>query len=155
VGITYCEKWWLSKKRPLNSMDEKTAKIHHNKRKPYVAVLSKHEQPQYVVDVAGKWVSVIFLDDFIRPYLRYDFKELKKGKIFLTAAMHWEYEEESDVEVSSKNFSFAENGDTLMADWDRTTGDLVERKGNFSVKRNWDNYPEFGEYLYLCKEDRE
>lgn len=155
MEITYCDEWFLSEKRPLNLLDEKTAKLRHDKREAYAAVLSEQGQPQYVVKLVSKWVGVIFLDDLIRPYMRYNFKEIEKGKIFLTSVVCWEYKDESDEESKSIELYFKENGETIMSEWDRETGDIIERVGNFSTDPNWDVYPEFGDYLHLCREERE
>ncbi|MEF2967773.1 hypothetical protein V3851_18240 [Paenibacillus sp. M1] len=154
LSLSYCTKWSLNKKRPWKEIDEETARKCHINREPYSAVLSKDEQPLYIIDIANEWVSVIFLDEVLRPYLRYDFKEVKTAKLFLRGGYFWEYEGTSDKEIARKIFRFEENGYSLLADDNFITEESKEVETYGSVDSNWEDYPEFGDYVYLCKEER-
>ena len=55
-----------------------------------------------------------FYDDFIRKYLNYDFEVMSESKIFLRTATYWEYDDETDTEVSSLIWGFRENGYIAM-----------------------------------------
>lgn len=154
MQIEYCDKWSNIKKKPWNVLDEGTARMYHEKRQPYTAVISNEGQPTYLVNVTDKWVSVSFLDDFLRKYLHYDFIVKDDNKIFLRTIMYWEYEEETENEVKSMIFGYQENGHIAMEQRDSKTGEIEERETEDDVSRNWDTYPKFGEYLHLCKEER-
>lgn len=68
--------------------------------------------------------------------------------------MFWQYEEETENETMSMIFGYQENGHIAMEQRDSKTGEIEERETEDDVSRNWDSYPEFGSYLYLCKEER-
>lgn len=154
MHILYCEKWWLSEKKPIKPLDDKAACLRHNKREPYTAIISENENPEFIVNCTGKWVSVYFLDEFFRKYLQYDFKEVKENKLFLNTAMYWEYEGNTDIEVSNMIFRFQEDGHTLMEKRNLKTNEVEERQVLDSVDNNWEDYPQFGQYGHLCKEQR-
>lgn len=154
MEICYCDKWSNIKKNIWNTMDENTASINHENRQPYTAVLSNGGQPKYIVNVTDKWVSVSFLDDFLRKYLHYDFIVKENKRIFLRTIMYWEYKDNTDTELTSMIFGYQENGHIAMEQRDAKTGEIEERETKEDVSNNWDKYPEFGKYDYLCKEER-
>ncbi|WP_242220236.1 hypothetical protein [Bacillus cereus group sp. BfR-BA-01380] len=152
MGIYYCDEWSNIKRKPWNIIDEKTASTLHENCQSYTAVLSDGGQPKYLVNITDKWVSVSFLDDFLREYLNYDFVVKDDNRIFLRTIMYWEYE--GDTELKSMIFGYQENGHIAMEQRDSKTGEIEERETKDDVSRNWDCFPEFGQYLYLCKEER-
>ncbi|HDR7670607.1 hypothetical protein [Bacillus wiedmannii] len=152
MEIYYCDKWFNIKKKPWNIIDENVAKTLHEKRHSYTAVLNDGEQPKYLVNVTDKWVSVSFLDDFLRKYLHYDFIVKEDNRIFLRTVMYWEYD--GDTQLKSMILGYQENGHIAMEQKDSKTGEVEEREIKDGVSRNWDVFPEFGQYLYLCKEER-
>lgn len=154
MNIAYCDKWSNVKKKPWKMIDENMAKLLHAKRQPYAAVLSENEQPRFVIDIANNSVSVNFFDNLIRKYLQYDFQEIEKGKLFLKTAIYWEYEDDTDSKISGMIFGYQENGNIVMEIRNLKTGESEERETHDSVERNWEDYPTFGQYLYLCKEER-
>jgi hypothetical protein len=154
MDISYCEKWWIGRNKPINPISVESAGRRHESREPYVALIGGSERPRYIVDVAGGWVSVVFMDRKLRQYLRYDFKEKQPGRLFLKSAYYWEYEGDSDSERSSKIFSFNEDGHIIMEERNIVTGELRELETTASLDDNWERYPSFGEYSFLCKEDR-
>ncbi len=95
MKIYYCDEWSDIKKKPWNIFDEHTACLHHQKRKPYTAILTEGEKPEYMVNVTKKWVSVSFYDELARKYLNYDFEVVSGDKLFLRTAMHWEYDDKN------------------------------------------------------------
>lgn len=154
MELIYCDKWSNIKKKPWEIIDEGTANLFHTKHKPYTVILSEDSAPKFIIDISDKSVSVNFLDNQIRKYLQYDFKVTKSGKLFLKTAINWEYEGNSDSETSCMIFGFQENGYTAMEKRDMKTGEVEERETYSGVEGNWENYPQFGHYLYLCKEER-
>ncbi|WP_019537616.1 hypothetical protein [Paenibacillus ginsengihumi] len=154
MEIYYCDKWSNIKKKPWNIIDEKTARFNHEGRQEYTAVLSDGGQPKYLVNVTDKWVSVSFLDDLLRKYLHYDFLVKGDNRLFLKTVMYWEYEGDTETELKSMIFGYQENGYIAMEQRDAKTGEVEERETEDDVSRNWDSFPEFGQYLHLCREER-
>lgn len=154
MKVTYCEKWWLTRRKPVNVLCEDSARQRHENRLPYVALLGGIENPQFIVDVANAWISVDFMDNRQRKYLSYNFKEVEHGRLFLKTAHFWEYENDSDCETTFKLFNFDENGHIVIAERIAATGQVHDLETTFSADENWDRYPLFGEYLSLCQVDR-
>lgn len=150
----YCDEWSDIKKKPWNILDVRNAHACHQKHEPYTAVLIEDEKPKYVVNVTNEWVSVSFYDDFTRKYLNYDFEVMNDDKIFLRTAMYWEYDDETDKEVSSLILGFREDGYIEMEKKDFKTGSVEEREISDTLERNWDVFPDFGQYIHLCREER-
>ncbi|QHM13808.1 hypothetical protein C7M29_01482 [Bacillus subtilis] len=154
MKVYYCDEWSDIKKQPWNILDDCTAYLHHQKHEPYTAVLTEGEKPKYIVNVTNEWVSVGFYDDLTRKYLNYDFEVISDGKIFLRTAMYWEYDDATDNEVSSLIIGFREDGHIAMEKTDFKTGSVEERETSDNLKSNWDDFPKFGEYNHLCREER-
>ncbi|WCN39721.1 hypothetical protein [Aneurinibacillus uraniidurans] len=154
MQIYYCDEWSDIKKKPWNIFDEPTAYLHHQKNQPYTAVLTENEKPKYIVNVTKEWVSVGFYDELTRKYLNYDFEVVSDGKLFLRTAMYWEYDDETDKEVSSLILGFREDGYIAMEKRDFNTGSVEERETSDTLEKNWDSFPGFGQYLHLCREER-
>ena len=154
MKVYYCDEWSDIKKKPWNILDDRTAYTRHQKHEPYTAVLTADDNTKYIVNVTNEWVSVSFYDDFTRKYLNYDFEVISDGKIFLRTAMYWEYDDETDKEVSSLILSFREDGYIAMKKKDFKTGTVEERETSDTLGTNWDVFPGFGQYFHLCREER-
>lgn len=154
MKVYYCDEWSDIKKKPWNILDDRTAYTYHQKHEPYTAVLTEYEKPKYIVNVTNEWVSVSFYDDITRKYLNYEFEVMNDGKIFLRTAMYWEYYDESDKEVSSLILGFQEDGYIAMEKRDSKTGKVEEREIRDTLEKNWDVFPDFGQYIHLCREER-
>jgi hypothetical protein len=154
MKVYYCDEWSDIKKQPWNILGERTAYLHHQNHEPYTAVLIEDEKPKYIVNVTNEWVSVGFYDDLNRKYLNYDFEVISHGKIFLRTAMYWEYDDATEIEISSLILGFREDGHIVMEKTDFKTGSVEERDTSDSLENNWDVFPEFGEYIPLCRKER-
>jgi hypothetical protein len=97
---------------------------------------------------------VSFYDELARKYLNYDFEVVSGDKLFLRTAMHWEYDDETGKKLNSLIIGYREDGYIAMEKRDFTTGFVEERESIDSIEKNWDVYPEFGKYLFLCREER-
>lgn len=154
MEITYCEKWWVARRRPVSLLSKDSARQRHENRQPYIALLGGVDKPRFIIDVADNWVSVDFLDSRQRKYLSYNFKETQSRRLFLKSAHFWDYVSDSDSPASSKLFNFEENGHITIAEQEGASDDVREFEITASVEENWESYPDFGEYSSLCKEQR-
>lgn len=154
MQVYYCDEWSASKKKPWNPFDEPTAYLHHQEKRPYTAILAENDKPEYIVNVAKEWVSVSFLDEQTRQYLSYDFEVKSEGKLFLKSSAYWEYDDETNEEITSLILAFHEDGHIVMEKRDLRTGSVEERETEGSLKENWDVFPEFGHYHHLCRVER-
>lgn len=49
---------------------------------------------------------------------------------------------------------FQEDGYIAMEKRDFKTGSVEEREAKDTLEKNWGVFPEFGQYLHLCREER-
>lgn len=159
MKIIYCEpqeaEFALYRKKLPDPMPEAEARRRHRTRQFYEAVLIEGGHPEHVVSVYDDHVLVDFFDLQRRCYLEYQFRECKPGRLFLTHATYREFTNETDDPSSMKSLVFEENGDIYMIDEDFVAGTAVESETNYDPAANWDDYPEFGNYAHLCREERE
>ena len=155
MEIRYCKRWSLFYKEAHKYISEDEACKRHAERKSYTAIIVENDVEKYIINVAGAWVSVYFLDKYKRNYLYYSFKEVEKNKLFLNESSYWEYDGESEKVLSTMHFTFLQDGNTIMSEKNEITGEVVQKEGNFSVEGNWDVYPAFARYNSLCREQRE
>jgi hypothetical protein len=151
---SYCEKWFQAGRHPITPMTAVEAQARHEARRPYCAVIGGVEAPTHVISLAGAWVSVAFLDDLKREYLRYDFNERAPGRLFLTTALFRVFEGATDEVVEGTQFAFRESGHSLIERRDLRTGQVSERRWSGDTKANWEQYPSFGNYAMLCRSER-
>jgi hypothetical protein len=154
MTIAYCRKWWFERKKALNLLSTDAARRRHQRRQPYVALLGGSERPHCVLELTDSSVSAGFLDERLRQYLRYDFRQVAPGKLFLKAAYHWEYPDEGESSSSKKIFNFEENGSVFMVEYNPLNGESTERETWSNIEPNWESYPEFGKYESICRLER-
>lgn len=154
MSTQYCERWFYRGKRPIRPTDPSLARRCHENGEPYVAVVPSFEQPAYVISVARPWVTVGFLDAHLREYMTFSFHERKPRRLFMTMALHREFAGASDEVVRATTMAFEEDGTMLAEERDLASGDVSERRGRVDVSANWGEYPSFGDYGALCREER-
>lgn len=151
----YCKKWFFAEKRPINMLGEQQAKRLHESRQPYVAIAGEPTNPTHVISIAGRWVTVSFLDELGREVLNYDFQERREGELFLTMAIDREYEGESSEIAKAITFSFDENGTILIEESDHSRSITNQRRAFADSSLNWESYPAFGSYDHLSRRERD
>lgn len=154
MELTYCEEWFFARRRPIKPLSEAAACKRHFQRKHYTAVYGGFQSPSRVVTFRGPWVSTSFLDARGREYLRYDFREFKPGTLFLKAATYREYPEDTDDVRRAMLFNFEEDGRLVIEDADLISGQIVQSESATSLDGHWEQYPAFGDYACLCREER-
>ena len=150
----YFEKWFKAKNQAILPLSVEQARDRHERGAPYVASLQV-DGKRRVVDIAGPWVSVMFFDEHDRIFLRYDFKKDESGRLFLSSAVHLEYEGEERQHVQSVTFAFKQDGTILIETRNVPFGEVQERESSADPAVNWEDYPEFGEYSSVCRLNRQ
>lgn len=110
---------------------------------------------KYVVDIAGDWVSVLFFDADSRLYMKYDFKKVEPGRLFLSSALHIEFEDDSNRPHMAVTFAFKLDGSIVIERRNMITGVVEEKDSYGDPAANWEAYPEFGDYRSVCRINRE
>jgi hypothetical protein len=156
VSVQYCDRWFYAGKRPIDVLDEETARARHEARLPYTAVLGSFDGPTHVISVASPWVSVGFFDSSRREYLNYDFKETdtEPTSLLLSRVEFREFAGDSDEPLTHTQLAFEPNGRLLIERQDVRTGETLERETRDDLAENWEDYPTFGSYESLCRAER-
>lgn len=153
MNITYCFKWWLKKKRPIDILDNNHAREKHLKGEYYTAVISENDKVNYVVSIDQNYVVVKFMNDSTAPYLTYEFHRVKDDSVFLKFASFCQYDGEQEIE--EMNFNFEQDGTVYMEKINLVSGEVDAREGKEDVSCNWDKFPKFAEYGNLLRLERE
>ncbi|MCA9094078.1 MAG: hypothetical protein KDA68_11355 [Planctomycetaceae bacterium] len=153
--LTYGNRWFRGKKRIIEQWEESHACEVHSSRGTYVVVVGQNERSFCFIEISKEAVTVGFLDDLIREYLTYSFRELSPGKLFLKSARHRNFEGESDKLKTAKIFYFETDGRVHIEEYDDKT-QTVESSDAESVDPAgyWEDYPEFGKYDSLIRIER-
>lgn len=110
---------------------------------------------KFVVDVASDWISVLFFDANSGLYMKYDFKKVDPGRLFLSAAMHIEFAGEIHPPHRAVTFAFKMDGSIVIERRNMLTGVVEEKSSHGDCAANWEAYPEFGDYYSVCRSNRE
>jgi len=147
-----------------NSTSEDVAKINHEKLLGYEVIIFNHDEDEFpsqniTLLPKNKHVGVDFIDPGGRKYLTYLFTEIDKNrKLFLREVWYYHFTTEEAVKEDYRiNFSFNEDGDVSLVKYDDKNQKLTEYEGKepVDVKLLYEEYPEFGKYEGIIKENRE
>ena len=86
--IYFCKSWAYSYKEAFGILTPKQAMALHNKGKEYTVLVDSDTHPSCVLTILPyqdrpKFIEVSFLDEWLRKYLVYSFKEIESNKLFL------------------------------------------------------------------------
>lgn len=152
MQIIYCSKWWLKKKKPIDIFNVEEAYKLHSKGELYSVVIMENNIVKYVLDISSNYLIVRFMNDYILPYLIYEFKVVDKENIFLKVVSYYEYYLEKEIESIVFNFQYT--GEVVIEKVNLKNGEMEEKIAITDVKKNWGKYPSFGDYTSLLQEKR-
>ena len=95
----------------------------HKKGKEYAVLVDSDTHPSCVLTILPhkdrpKFIEVGFLDEWLRKYLVYSFKEIESNKLFLVQINYREYPDEDTDEVISAMLQFHHsNGIADCIEW--------------------------------------
>lgn len=134
---------------------EPDARIAHEGRQPYTAILGPPESPKNFVELNGDYVGVGFLDERRREFLSYQFQERRPGKLFLTMATHRDFEDGSDEVSSATTYYFQEDDSVTIERTDTRARTRLRSESKADIRGNWEDYPEFGRYEGVARAERD
>lgn len=178
MQVTY-NSWWRRKKRAQSDEDtlcildsynktqyskrkswedilEEASRAAHENRQIYFVTIYKNEKPYCFLEINNDFIGVSFLDDKSREYLSYSFKEIEPNKLFLSKAIYWEFDEQTDKETTSTTYQFTQDGDLRIIKMDMTTNEseIKEAENKIDVLGNYEEYPVFGDYKAIINKER-
>lgn len=153
--IFFCKSWFAAKRMPTEIWTEAQAREAHQNGQRYSVLLDSIERPFCVIDVTGDFIAVNFLDEQLRSALTYHFEAVSSGKLFLTMAVHRQFEGDADKVLSGTTYIFAEDGTVQMRrEFFVPTHKLDTAKSQADVSGHYVPAPQFGEYDEFIRVER-
>lgn len=153
--IYFCKKWFTPKKYAPEVWTEAQAKDAHDNGRNYSVLVDSIQRPFCVILVMANGIAVDFLDERLRPALSYQFQVVPPGRLFLSMAVHREFDGDGDKVAKGTSYGFSEDGKLRI---DRETflpaHDLEVAHGQADVSANYEAVPEFGKYEAFMRMER-
>lgn len=145
-----------SKRKNLEGVLEEASRAAHENRQVYYVTIFENEKPYCFLEINNDFIGVGFLDDKSREYLSYSFQEIEPDKLFLSKAIYWEFDEQTDKEITSTTYQFTPEGDLRIINIDMRTNESVikKAKNKIDVSGNYEEYPAFGDYKSIINKER-
>jgi hypothetical protein len=148
-----------------NSKDEQllleAAKYAYDNQLVYFVTIFENAKPYCYLETNKGFYRVDFLDDLLRKYMSYDFRDdFSAGgsnKLFLSHVMFWDFEGNTDKVLKITSHVFKPNGAFHITERDLITNEQIdsEAKNKIDVSQNLEEYPEFGDYESIIRKERE
>lgn len=154
--IYFCKSWFTARKLTTEVWTQAQAKDAHDNGRKYTVLVDSIERPFCAIDVmTAKFIGVDFLDERLRPALSYVFQMVSPGRMFLTRAVHREFDGDGDKVASGTSYGFTEDGKVRI---DRETflpaHNLEVAHSQTDVSANYEAVPEFGKYEEFMRMER-
>ena len=139
---------------------ERAAKFAHDNQLVYFVTIFENEIPYCYLEIDNGFYRVNFLDENIRLYMSYDFRDDfssgEPNKLFLSNVTFWDFEGNTDKVLKITSHIFKPNGTFHITERDRITNEQIdsEAKNKIDVSQNWEEYPKFGDYDLLTRKER-
>ena len=143
------------------TLEEISKKNHENGLMYNVTVLNDLDKPINSIDIVheNEFIGVQFLDDTGREYLAYHFEEIEPmKKLFLGELWYRKYSNDETDEMDYYiHFVFDREGNASYRKYDEINKKTIDYESNqpFDVSGLYEDYPKFGEYENLIKEERD
>ncbi|WP_152977074.1 hypothetical protein [Franconibacter pulveris] len=136
-------------------MEKKDFKI-HEVDDSYTVLIGSDSAPSCFINIMRNsgWVSVSFLDEYLREYLFYNFQIEDVGILFLSMSVYREFAGDTDLVINGTTYHFKKDGHTIIIE-NNVSNNTSEMSETYSgVAGNYDRFPEFGEYDSLIRKER-
>lgn len=155
-SLFFCQSWSMGYKEALGLTTSEWAENRHKSGEQYTVLLGSCTKPSCLVELLKNqgWISVSFLDKYLREYLSYSFKILDQEKLFLSMAIHREFIDALDTIKNGTCYIFKENGQVTVRKENTILQTLEEEVIFADVSKNYDQFPKFGSYDSLIKIER-
>lgn len=154
--IYFCKSWFAARKLTTEVWTEAQAKYAHDNGRNYTVLVDSLERPFCVILVMAKAVAVDFLDEQLREALSYQFQVVSPGRMFLTMAVHREFDGDEDKVTKGTRYTFTQEGkvqirrETFLPDHS-----LEVANTEADVSSNYVQAPSFGEYEEFTRMERQ
>lgn len=154
--IYFCEGWFSAKKYAPDVWTAAQAKEAHDNGSKYTVLVDSIERPFCIIDVmTSKFIGVDFLDERLREALTYQFQLVSPGRMFLTMAVHREFDGDEDKVTKGTRYTFTQEGKLqVRRETFLPTHRLEVANSEADVSGNYVAAPQFGEYDEFIRVER-
>jgi len=153
-SLYFCEKWFGPKKYAPNVWTEDQARAAHVGQQTYSVLVGSLERPHCVILVMANAVAADFLDEQLRPYLSYQHQVVSPGMVFLSMAVHREFNGEAVAKAS--RYTFDQRGTLeIRREVLFPTREMEIARSQIDVSSNFTPFPEFGGYELFMRAERQ
>lgn len=154
--IYFCKKWFTAKKYAPEIWTEAEAKNAHDNGHNYSVLVDSIERPFCVILVMAEAVAVDFFDEALRPALSYQFQTVAPGQMFLTMAVHREFDGDEDKVTKGTRYTFTQEGKVqIRRETFLPAHSLEVANTEADVSSNYVPFPPFGEYEEFTRMERQ
>lgn len=153
--VYYCKSWFRARKKPTELWTEERARSAYTSKRLYTVLNGSPDTPSCFLEINEKFVGVGFLDNRLREFLYYAFKEVKPGGLFLNTATYRTFEGDSDAVAAGATYIFDRYGTVKIQRQSFNPHRLEVSELTVDVAVNYATWPEFGEYDELVKVERQ
>lgn len=154
--IYFCKKWFAPKKYAPEVWTKEQAKEAHDNGRNYTVLVNSLERPFCVILVMANGIAVDFLDEHLRESLSYQFQVVSPGQLFLTMAVHREFDGDEDKVAKGTMYTFTQKGEVhIRREIFIPTHSLETANTEADVSSNYAPFPQFGEYEEFTRMERQ
>ena len=145
----YYRSWLRWKKRADEWLDVETAYRRHERRWAYSVLFADNIRPAAVLYLQGDTVRVSFIDYCLREWMIGHYAVIDRDRLFLTDVTYQTFRGTSDAFALVETHRFDEDGTVTIRERHFQTGFAAPQTAMMDVSRNWEPYPQFGDYESL------
>jgi hypothetical protein len=161
LAITYCERWNVLLKKPINVISSDRAAARYESGELFSAVVGDLTQPVVLIEIRWEtdYAAVWFFDDKARRTLKYTFTRVD-NRLFMSGVSSWTFPDEASGRPNEATrielLTYSQDGVVHREAKDKTADDvLVEDYSNVDVVAHWQEVPEFGKWGGLARMERD
>ena len=160
MQISYCRQWFRHNKCPTDMLTAAQAQTAHANGKLYTVLVGDPLRPNCFLEFSAfRSVCVEFLDSALRTYFHYSYQEKRPNDLFISMSRRPEFPNDVDPPDRATVLFFKTDGRLEIvrykANANGVGSQIVGKEEQIvDVSRNWEPYPEFGDYQGLATLDR-
>jgi len=161
--VTYCGRWNVTLSEPIEPLTVEEARRRDRTREEwYTVVLGDVTDPNCYLEIAwaNDHIGVWFLDDCKRKRVKYSFRKVDDGRMFLQVVTTWTYRKRAGRHLSdaskTEETTYQPLGLATREVTNFRSGGIVrEDYLDVPVDNLWEPVPAFGQYRSISRLDRD
>lgn len=150
----YAKEWYSREKVAEGFMSPEEAEGRYRSGENFTVLVGSDTSPSRIIDFYGESFAVGFLDDRLREYLEYRFQKVGDRRLFLSMAVHREFDGAQEKPARGITFFFKEDGRVYLKERVAATREAWDSETTADVSGHYSEYPKFGCYEDLLRVER-